>query len=153
MIPSDLLESFAPQFIAHRDAQVGCGSQGGELCGENGKFDWSPASECGIYLCTALGQPSPRKYVAKAGMESTYLHQKQQPLDDESDGHVVRGMRLHGLQAAPGEEAVLAPLLILVAAQGYTPSHQDVVMGAQLAAAGVLGRNEIGRDDPQIAIY
>jgi len=86
-------------------------------------------------------------------MESTYLHQKQQPLDDESDGHVVRGMRLHGLQAAPGEEAVLAPLLILVAAQGYTPSHQDVVMGAQLAAAGVLGRNEIGRDDPQIAIY
>lgn len=30
----DLLESLAPQFVAHRDAQVRGGSQGGELCGE-----------------------------------------------------------------------------------------------------------------------
>jgi len=81
--------------------------------------------------------PDPPKECGQ-GRRGTYLHQQQQPLDDEPDGHVVGGMSQHRLQAALGEEVISVALERLVAVIGYGTTHQNVVMGAQLAAARVL---------------
>lgn len=76
----------------------------------------------------------------------THLHQQQQPLDDESDGHIVGGVVLHRLQAALGEEVLPGPLEASVAVYGDAPTQQDVVVSSRLPAAWVLQRYKCNRD-------